>query len=437
MDAATGWLRPGPTPRQRRTDLLTGVALAVGGVLTLVLSRDAGLLPLPDPPSTLEQVLWMLAVTLPLGVRRRFPLAVLVVVATAFIALQLRSVPEGMMVSLALYLALYTAGAWGRDRRVTTAARGVVVAAMFAWLGIGLSLTAWNDVSISSDAPDPLGLLTPLTASVLYNVLFNVVYFAAAWIFGDMAWRAAAQRQELADTNEVLRASQAENARRAVLAERVRLARELHDVVAHHVSVMGVQAGAARRVLDADPEAARGAIRAVEDSSRTAVSELRRLLGVLREDDGAAGGSGPDAPAPLLADLPALVARVGASGLQATYETVGPPRPVPDAVGVSAYRVAQEALTNVVRHAAARSAQVRLRYLDRALEVEVVDDGRGTTGTSGTAGSPAPGGGPRRPGGHGLVGMAERVALHDGLLDVGPRPTGGFRVRARFPLDDA
>jgi len=437
VDAVTGWLRPGPTPRQRRTDLLTGVALAVGGVLTLVLSRDAGLLPLPDPPSTLEQVLWMLAVTLPLCVRRRFPLAVLVVVATAFIALQLRSVPEGMMVSLALYLALYTAGAWGRERRVTTAVRGVVVASMFAWLGIALSLTAWNDASLSTEAPDPVGLLTPLTASVLYNVLFNVLYFAAAWIFGEAAWRAAAQRQELAEANERLRASQAENARRAVLAERVRLARELHDVVAHHVSVMGVQAGAARRVLDADPEAARGAIRAVEESSRTAVSELRRLLGVLREDDGTgsgtAGGSGPDAPAPLLADLPALVVRVGASGLQASYETVGAPRPVPDAVGVSAYRVAQEALTNVVRHAAARSAQVRLRYLAGALEVEVVDDGRGTSSSA----PPGTSGGPRRPGGHGLVGMAERVALHDGLLDVGPRPTGGFRVRARFPLDDA
>ena len=433
MDAATGWLRPGPTPRQRRTDLLTGVALAAGGVLTLVLSRDAGLLPLPDPPSTTEQVLWMLAVTLPLCVRRRFPLAVLVVVASAFIALQLRSVPEAMMVSLALYLALYTAGAWGRDRRVTTAARAVVVTAMFAWLGIALSLTAWNDASLSTEAPDPVGLLTPLTASVLYNVLFNVVYFAAAWIFGEAAWRAAAQRSELAETNALLRASQEEAARRAVLAERVRLARELHDVVAHHVSVMGVQAGAARRVLDVDPEGARGAIRAVEESSRTAVAELRRLLGVLREDDGAPGAA-PDAPAPLLADLPGLVARVGASGLETTYETVGAPRPVPDAVGVSAYRVAQEALTNVVRHAAARSAQVRLRYLDRALEVEVVDDGRGAA-----AAVPAGAGGPpgRRGGGHGLVGMAERVALHDGLLDVGPRPTGGFRVRARFPLDDA
>jgi len=437
VDAATGWLRPGPTPRQRRTDLLTGLALAAGGVLTLVISRDAGLLPLPDPPSTPEQVAWMLAVTLPLGVRRRFPLAVLVVVATAFIALQLRSVPEGMMVSLALYLALYTAGAWGHDRRVTTAVRGVVVAAMFAWLGIALSLTAWNDASLSTEAPNAIGLLTPLTASVLYNVLFNVVYFAAAWIFGEAAWRSAAQRQELADTNEELRASQAENARRAVLAERVRLARELHDVVAHHVSVMGVQAGAARRVLDADPESARGAIRAVEESSRTAVSELRRLLGVLREDDAGTGtDGGADAPAPLLADLPALVARVGASGLQASYETVGAPRPVPDAVGVSAYRVAQEALTNVVRHAAARSAQVRLRYLDRALEVEVVDDGRGAPAVpAGVAGAS----GRRRSGhgGHGLVGMAERVALHDGLLDVGPRPTGGFRVRARFPLDDA
>ncbi len=432
------------TGRQQRGDVALALGLAAAGVLSLVVVRDAGV---PQPswaPSTPEQVAWVVALALPLALRRRWPVTVLVAVGALYIAQQARGVFEPYVTSIALYLALYTVGSWCADRRLATVARAVVVIAMFSWLGISLSLTAWSEVAAPPEAPEgssPVGLLPPRTAAVLLSVAFNAVYFAAAWVFGDLAWRARSQQAELAATNEALRRSLDENARRAVLAERVRIARELHDVVASHVSVMGVQAGAARRVMDADAGAARSALRSVEEAGRSAVAEMHQLVGVLRDDDAdgtdrpgdpSPGGTSPDAgppapepPAPVLGAIPALVERMRATGADADYEEVGEPRPVPAAVGVSAYRVVQEALTNVVRHAGARSVSVRLRHLPGAVEVEVVDDGRSADQGSHAAG------------GVGLVGMAERVALHDGLLDAGPRPQGGFRVRARFPVRDA
>jgi signal transduction histidine kinase len=408
-----GWERPGPTLAQRRTDVRVGLALAVATVASFELARSAGLA-LPTSPRLVEQVVWALAVSLPLCVRRVHPLGVLVVVAVVFIALQARSVTEGFMTSVCLFTALYTAGAWAQDRRAANAVRLVVVVSMFAWLVISLTATPWQEL-LSDD--ERLGSIDPRVANLLYGVGLNVFYFVGAWRFGDAAWRDARSRAELEQRNEELRREREERARRAVLDERIRIARELHDVVAHHVSTMGVQAGAARRVLDVDPVAARRAIGAVEASSRTAVEEMRRLVGVLREGDGAVE------PPP---DLGRLGELVGAErpGLEVDARVLGEPHPLPPSASVSAYRVVQEALTNVVRHSGARRASVRLRWLDDALEVEVVDDGRG--GDGGGHG-----------GGLGLVGMRERVDLHGGQLDVGPRPEGGWRVRARFPLNGA
>jgi len=192
-------------------------------------------------------------------------------------------------------------------------------------------------------------------------------------------------------------------------------------VVAHSVSVMTVQAGAVRRLLDrsgADPEV-REAVATVEATGREALTELRRAVGVLREE-----GEGPGMdPQPGVAELPALVARVKEAGLPVDLTIEGEPRPLPSGVDLSAYRIAQEALTNTVKHAGAASAEVRVCYGADALEVQVVDDGRGA------AADPTPEGG-----GNGLVGMRERVALFGGDLVAGPRPGGGYEVKARLPL---
>jgi signal transduction histidine kinase len=208
-------------------------------------------------------------------------------------------------------------------------------------------------------------------------------------------------------------------AKDAVAAERARIARELHDVVAHHMSVMIVQAGAARTVGARDPEATAAALEQIEESGRTGLAEMRRLLDLLQAPE---DGDGL-APQPGLARLEELLEATRATGIAVELSVEGPERPVPAGVDLSAFRIVQEALTNVLKHSGSTTASVRLAYRPDALEIEVTDDGIGAP--EGIAGH-----GER----HGLVGMRERAALFGGTFEAGPRPGGGFVVRARLPL---
>ncbi len=205
-------------------------------------------------------------------------------------------------------------------------------------------------------------------------------------------------------------------AREAVLAERTRIARELHDVIAHNVSMMVVQAGAERRVLDTSGGSTRDVLAAIERTGRSALTEMRRLVGMLRQD-----GADPLSPQPGLAELPVLIAQVREAGLRVDLQVEGEPVAVPAGIGLSAYRIVQEALTNTIKHAGEASATVRVRYQPDVLEIEVADDGPG-------AADPAPGGG------HGLAGMRERVALYGGRFSAEPEPDGGFTVRILLPV---
>jgi signal transduction histidine kinase len=207
-----------------------------------------------------------------------------------------------------------------------------------------------------------------------------------------------------------------------VAEERLRLARELHDVVAHSISVIAVQSGVGAHVANTQPEEAAKALATIEATSRAALTELRRLLGVLRQEGEPEGSL---APVPGLADLDALLAEVAKAGLGVRLRVEGTPSPLPAGVDLSAYRIVQEALTNVVKHAGPARAQVVVGYGDHEVTVEVVDDGRGVA---------APTGDGRARVGHGLIGMRERVAAFGGDLEVGPGPDGGFRVAARLPL---
>jgi len=212
-----------------------------------------------------------------------------------------------------------------------------------------------------------------------------------------------------------------------VAAERARIARELHDVIAHSVSVMVIQAGAAEQLLEETPERARGPLEAVQDTGRQTIVELRRLLGILRED----GQELSLAPQPGLAGLDLLVEEMRQAGLPVQLRVKGEPGRLSPGVDLAAYRIIQEALTNTLRHAGPAQAQVVVRYQDHAVELEVLDDGQG----------PEPGDGAERDRGHGLVGMRERVALYGGTLRAGPlaATTGtagtGYAVRARLPTD--
>jgi signal transduction histidine kinase len=211
------------------------------------------------------------------------------------------------------------------------------------------------------------------------------------------------------------------SAREAVLEERRRIARELHDVVAHHISVMGVLATGARRTLSRDPEAADEALATIEATGRTTLREMRRLLDVLRRDDETDAALQPQ---PGVAGLEALVAQVREAGLAVRLTVVGDPRPLDPGVDLTIFRIVQEGLTNALKHAGPASAEVRVEFRGDRLALEVIDDGRGTSGRNGHTG-------------HGLVGMRERVSLYGGTLRTGPRTGGGYAVTANIPLDPA
>ncbi|MEU4762377.1 sensor histidine kinase [Actinosynnema sp. NPDC023794] len=411
------WRRPGPTGAEWRDDVWLALAALAGAVAVTVLINSMGASPWDHGPPLVEQIAWGAAMTLPLVARRRYPLTVMFVVGALLIAVQARQVGDNLVPSVALFLAIFSAGAWGKDRARARWARIAVIVGMFGWLGFGLVRFLVMPMPEFEGADGPLD---PVLATVLYGIGFNVLFFLSAYFFGEMAWVSARRQAELEHRAEQLRRSQEQNTRGALVAERVRIARDLHDVVAHHVSVMGVQAGAARRVLGRDLDLAREALRTVEDTARTAIGELRGLLGVLRADQEEVPDKAGETSSPGLDQLPELAELARSAGLDVEHGVYGEPRPVPEGVALSVYRIVQESLTNVVKHADARKADVRVRFLANSLEVEVADDGRGRPGTS------------DRPG-FGLVGMRERVAVHGGELEAGPRRDAGYRVRARFP----
>jgi signal transduction histidine kinase len=265
----------------------------------------------------------------------------------------------------------------------------------------------------------------PLSTARWSDHVAVLVVLVAVWGGGRSLRLRRAYLEELRDRATRLERAHAADTRAARAEERSRIARELHDVVAHHVSVMTVQAAAARKVLAADPELAREALSAIESTGRTAMAEMRDIVGVLRADARA-----ELTPQPGMRDLPALVEQVEQmreAGLITTLSVEGEAGPLPAGVDLAAYRLVQEGLTNSLRHAGTGArAVVTVRRGRDELEVRVEDDGLGAAVS------------PRRPGrpGHGLVGIRERVALYGGILTIGPKAGGGFKVRATFPLKD-
>lgn len=332
------------------------------------------------------------AATAPLLARRRQPLIVLAVVAVAS-WLQYRVDGDLAQPFFAMVLATYSVGAHAPRSRAL----------------VGLATTMATLLAI--DVP------RLRDGEPLDDVLPAWVALAAVWAFGRWMRSRRAELHRLAEESEALAAASAVETREAVAAERARLARELHDLVAHSMGIIVIQAQAAQRVLPSDTRSADQALRAIEHSGRQGMAEMRRLLGVLVGTDEA-----PHEPQPGLRDLDALVTRVREAGLSVEVCVEGTPRPLPPGVDLSTYRIVQEALTNVLRHAGPSTATLRLRYAADEIEVEVVDDGAGTEPAGPTAG-------------RGLIGMRERVAVFSGRLATGPRAGGGWRVHAVLPLE--
>ena len=321
----------------------------------------------------------------PLAARRRWPFAGLCVMVALFFA---GFLPVALMT--------YAVAAYPERRYLDAAGAGVALGGLLA---------------ISQSVPS---LRNPSEWA------FDSVVLAAIWILGKVVGTRGRRIVELGSHAERLERDREEEARAAVAEERRRLARELHDIVAHSVSVIAVQAEAGESLVSRDPARAEESFRAIQQASRQALVELRRLLGLLRAET---AGPALD-PQPRLAQLPALLEQLRGAGLPVELTVEGQVHQLPPSVDLSAYRILQEALTNALKHAGSASATVCVRYRSDEVELEVADDGSGPAGSS-------------NGGGHGLVGIRERVALYGGRFEAGPIDGGGFRVRARLPLTDA
>jgi len=368
-------------------DLAIALALGIAMAVELAVRRD-DLAALP------------IAVVgcLPLALRRSMPVVgfVLTWLGTLLI---LQFVPNFDEVSVtfivAYFLSLYSLGAYARGREQPISVLLVIAGIIFF---------------VANDG-DPFAI---------GDVMFALFFVGGPWAAG-LAIRLRQTRiGELHEQNVRLQGEQEELTRRAIAAERATIARELHDVVSHAISVTVLQARGARHMLGGDEGAVRGALDAIEQTNTAALSDMRRLLAVLRDTEPEQSSPWSDhAPQPTLAHLEVLLDQVRASGVAVDLETVGEPFAIPPGVDLSAYRIVQEALTNVLKHSQASHATVELRYGTATLEVTVVDDGHAHSAVSEN--------------GHGLIGIRERVAVVGGHVETGPAPDGGFAVRASLP----
>lgn len=403
-----------PSRRAVRADVVLAFVLTITGLFVAVRHPGDGPVNInpptvgvgtdvPAPPSPPgsgrvhvegepSSVPWALVVlsTLPLAARRRYPLTLFVVVLGAALAI---GSSASWITVLACVVGAYSAVVYSRYR-IAAIAVLVIAAALsgFAFRNADPVLPGWS---------------SPGFVLLVAGMLASLVRF--------LQLRLASSRDRVAD----LHAAQEEATRRAVAEERARIAAELHDVVTHNVSVMVIQAGAARKVMDMAPEQSKEALLAVESGGRAAMAELRHVMGLLAAPD----QDRPDGlePQPGLAQLDALVARVRAAGTPVSVRVSLPPEPLPPGVGLAAYRVVQEALTNTIKHARGAQASVAIGYTDACLEIEITD-------TGGAKDSP-----PVRSNGRGHMGLRERLAVYGGELTAGPTPTDGYRVTARIP----
>jgi len=347
----------------------------------------------PEGPLWFD-VLAVIAFTTPLLARRRFPFKAPLAMYVAFGAVSFvdgRLVPSDFVALPAALAGLVVIGMYpDRSRAVA-----------------GLVIVQGIAVVVGHNDPRQKG----------GDYLWLAIVFAVAWTVGFGIGGKFREVDEAKERAERAEREREERARRAVADERARIARELHDVIGHSVSVMTVQSSAVRRLLEPDQEKERAALLVVERTGREALAEMRRMVGVLRRPEEAPAL----APQPSLEQLERLVEQARDAGLPVELRIEGAPKQLPTGVDLTAYRLVQEGLTNAIKHARAQRAEVVVRYSDGHVELTVSDDG--------------PGGGDGDKGGHGLVGMRERVSVYGGELEAGPRPEGGYRLRARLPVE--
>ncbi len=341
-----------------------------------------------------------------LPARRYYPLPVLAVVTCALAAVVVigQNIDETPIIALPVYIV-----AAQYERRLSVVALCAVGIAFVVALGVGEGLR-YASSSVMTD-----------------QVWSNVIVAVAAWFVGDSVRSRRAYVTGLSLQAEERQRRELELAQRSVAEERLQIARELHDIVAHSLSVIAIQSAVGGHVLDMQPEEARKALAAVESTSRSALEELRRVLGGLRRDDAAEPSL---LPSPGLADIEQLLDRCRAAGVAVTYRLRGYLTPVSPSLDLTVYRIVQEALTNVTKHAGSAHATVDIAFDDEAVIISVTD--KGALHRNGHVLTPDQGDGTKAH--HGIIGMRERAAMYGGSLTAGPRPEGGFEVLARLPF---
>jgi signal transduction histidine kinase len=381
---------------------------AADALLGTLLVGGESVLWLVGPREFWPRLPWPLIVALtlpqvaPIALRRRHR-RVAVAVICLYSLLPLTGVPGAILLAAPLVVVTYTVG--GAADLLEAAVSAVAMWLPTAAVGV-LSANAGHGA---------------IHVAPVYVVLVNLLFALVCFLFGRTMRNRRAYITALEERSSAAEQRHAALTAQAVADERRRIARELHDVVAHHVSVMGVLASGSRRILRRDPDAAEEALKRIEETGRSALREMGRLLAVLRTE---AEPGGELAPPPGIGHLSALVEQVREAGLPVTLEVQGGPERIDEGVALTVYRVVQEALTNTIKHAGPATAAVRLEVDPRWLTVEVCD-----TGTGPRAEQPSVG--------HGLLGMRERISLYGGSLRTGPRPGGGFRVCARIPVEVA
>ena len=340
---------------------------------------------------------FLLLVTVPLCWRFRAPVTVVIVVTAGTGAWVLAMFPAHEQPPFEPVLAIFVA--------------------LFALASRTDGRPLWTGAAVSAGIFTAGGIRSELGGHAIGDVFPALLGFALTFVMGRIVYEHRQRASGQQDRADRLERDQEARAARAVETERARIARELHDVIAHSLSVIVVQAAAERRVLPAGQQSTAETLESIEHSGRQAMTELRRLLGLLRKS----GGEPSLAPQPGLGRLGDLVAEVREAGVEVTVRTDGDLAAIPRGVDLSAYRIVQECLTNVLRHARARRVEISLRCQGRIVDIDVTDDGA-------AAGPPAPGG-------FGLVGMRERVTVYGGTVQAGPRDAGGYRVHARLPFE--
>ena len=382
------WLRA----HRVTADAALGVGLFAAGLIGVFVDGET-----PEQFARVDAIAIALiaCMTIPLAMRRIRPVEIFTISVIALFAFEIRRYPD-TPATVATIVALYSVAAHLEDRRKAA------VTGITSFIAISGFLM--------------IEIVRHEHGSTFWNYIGNTVLFGTAWVLGDNLFRRRERLSDLVQHAANLEHSRDLETQAAVTAERSRIARELHDVVAHSLSVMVVQAGAARKVLPSDPQATVRALEQIEATGRDSLSEMRRLLGVMRTDELA-----EHQPQPTIERIQELTE--SDPGLEIHITVVGEARCVPAAVDLSAYRIAQEALTNVRKHAHARRVAISIEWSANSVELTVIDDGRGASAAM-RQGALA---------GHGIIGMRERAALVGGTLDAGPYPGGGWQVQALLP----